>query len=170
MKRTPLKQKSSLKRKTPLRAKTSLKAKKPGLKLRSSSTKMSKKSVAQLKKLADKHWSTYIRLRDAGPDGYGECISCGVRKHWKELQCGHFVSRRVSALRFDELNTNAQCVSCNMFKQGEQYGYSKGLDAKYGKGVADKLWEQRFSTHTFTVGELESIIAEAKEQIAQYDK
>jgi hypothetical protein len=121
------------------------------------------KSVSQLKKIADKEFSKYVRVRDSDENGIVECITCGVKKHYKLMHAGHFVSRKVSLLRFEELNVNGQCPGCNLFKAGEQYQYSKALDLKYGKGTADDLFKQRFSTHKFTTQELESIIAEAKE-------
>lgn len=127
------------------------------------------KSIAQLKKDADKYHSLYVRLRDADKYGIAECITCGVKKPYKELQCGHFVSRKVNLLRYDEENTNAQCVGCNMFKSGEQYAYSKALDMKYGDGKAEELWNQRFDTHKFTRLELEGIISDRKEQIKYYE-
>lgn len=128
-----------------------------------------KQGVAQLKKKADKYWSIYVRRRDADDKGYADCITCGKTYHWKKIQCGHFVKRSVSLLRYDEENTNAQCVGCNMFKHGEQYAYSKALDKKYGAGTADKLWEQRFTTHKFKTHELESIIEDAKTNIKWID-
>lgn len=109
-------------------------------------------------------------MRDADQYGIAECITCGEKKHWKNLQCGHFVSRKVNVLRFDEENTNAQCVGCNMFKSGEQYAYSKALDMKYGDGTAERLWAQRFDTHKFTITELEEIIHDRKEQISFYER
>lgn len=127
-----------------------------------------KKSVAQLKKIADAEWSKYIRLRDSDQYGYGNCITCGVKKFWKEAQCGHFISRKISLLRYDELNTSLQCVGCNMFKSGEQYLFAKAIDDKYGAGVAEELNNQRFTTHKFTVAELEAIIADAKQSTKEY--
>lgn len=124
---------------------------------------MKKQSVSSLKKKADSAWSQYIRQRDADRYGLAPCITCGVRKPWKEQQCGHFVSRRVNALRFDEQNTNAQCYSCNVMRYGEQYKYAKELDLKYGTGTAERLHEQRFSTHKFTVQELLGIIESCRE-------
>lgn len=129
-------------------------------------------SVAKLKKQADKYFSKYIRLRDSEerPDGrYAECITCGVHKPVAQMQAGHFVSRRVNFLRFDEENVNAQCVGCNMFKAGEQYLYAKALDLKYGNGTAEKLMSQRHQTHKFTVDELNDIIKSSKEQIKDYE-
>lgn len=128
------------------------------------------KTVSQLKKLADQAFSTYVRLRDADKYGLANCISCGARKPWKELQNGHFVSRTSSTLRYDEENCNAQCVGCNMFKQGNQYAYSIALDLKYGDGTAKKLHDQRFETHKFTRDELQEIIDDSKTQIAFYQK
>lgn len=131
--------------------------------------KAKKQSVSQLKKKADKYYSQYVRMRDSDENGVAECITCGVKKHYKQMQAGHFVSRKVSLLRFLDENVNAQCVGCNMFKAGEQYQYSKAVDLKYGDGTAEELFSQRFTTHKFTNEELESIIKEAKEQIKWYE-
>lgn len=127
-----------------------------------------KPSVSVLKKKADKYWSEYIRRRDSDKYGIVQCISCPKRGPWKEFQNGHFVSRSSSALRFDDENCNAQCVGCNMFKQGNQYEYGRALDLKYGNGTADKLHDRRFETHKFTVQELQDIIDEAKANLAHY--
>lgn len=126
---------------------------------------MKTKTLSQLKKEADRVHSIYIRKRDSDMWGDATCITCDSKKPWGQMQCGHFVSRKVNALRYDEENTNAQCVGCNMFKSGEQYLYSKALDMKYGDGTADKLMSQRFETHKFTREELEQIIADRKAQI-----
>ena len=55
------------------------------------------------------------------------------------MQNGHFQSRSFLATRFNEENCQPQCVGCNMFKQGEQYKFALGLDAKYGEGTAEHL-------------------------------
>ncbi len=131
---------------------------------------MKKVGVASLKKKADTCWSTYVRMRDADMNGIASCISCGVKKPWKQLQNGHFVSRSSSTLRFDDENCNAQCVGCNMFKQGNQFAYGKALDMKYGDGTAEKLWSQRMDTHKWTITELEEVISDAKEAIKFYEQ
>lgn len=118
--------------------------------------------VSTLKKKADKVFSRYIRLRDS-KDGIAECITCGAQKPIAQMQAGHFVSRRVNSLRYDELNVNAQCYACNVMRYGEQFAYAKALDLKYGKDTANKLWVRRFETHKFTIPELQKIIEEYKE-------
>ena len=140
----------------------------PKRKLKIIKLKKQSKSVTALKKKADKYWSQYVRLRDSNDEGVAECITCGVSKHWKQLQCGHFVSRRVNLLRYDEENTNAQCMGCNVMKHGDIYTYGKNLDLKYGDGTADKLHAQRFTSHKFTVDELEQIIHDAQEMVKFY--
>lgn len=133
---------------------------------------MKKLSVAKLKKEADKWHSKAIRYRDGEIENgvwVAECITCGVKKPITQMQCGHFVSRSKNILRYDELNTNAQCVGCNMFKAGEQYLYSKALDEKYGAGTAEELMSKRFETHKLTVEELEQIIHDSKEQVKWYE-
>jgi hypothetical protein len=130
---------------------------------------MKKRTVSQLKKQADALFSKAVRMRDADKYGMVECITCGVRKNWKEVQNGHFVSRICNVLRYDEENCNAQCLGCNMFHGGEQYLYAKNLDLKYGSGTAERLMKQRHDTHKFTTEELETIIHDAKECIKFID-
>jgi len=130
------------------------------------------KGVAQLRQEADKWFSKYVRYRDSiyrDGERYADCITCGVEKNIKQLQAGHFVSRRVNKLRFEETNVNAQCTGCNMFKQGEQYLYAKALDYKYGEGTAENLMSQRHLTHKFTNDELQQIIDDSKTQIKWYE-
>lgn len=81
------------------------------------------------------------------------------------MQNGHFVKRSVSLLRYDDENCNMQCPACNVWKYGELYTYGKELDLKYGDGTADRLHAQRFTTHKFTIQELQDIIDEAKANI-----
>lgn len=127
---------------------------------------MMSKGTTKLKKDADAWFSKYIRLRDS-IDGFAECITCGNSKPIKSMQNGHFVTRGSSSLRFDELNCNAQCPACNVFKAGEQYLYSKALDLKYGDGTAESLMERRFETKKWTAEELEKIIFDAKAYIKE---
>lgn len=128
---------------------------------------MGKKSVSSLKRKADQIVSQYIRLRDADSNGYLDCITCGKTLYWKEAHAGHFVSRRVNTLRYEELNISGQCPKCNTYGAGEQYAYAKALDLKFGKGTADSLHKRRFETHKFTIGELETLIEEYKEKVKE---
>lgn len=127
--------------------------------LRLSGTALKKQSVSILKKKADAVFSKYIRHRDS-ENGFCECFTCGIQKPISQMQAGHFVSRAVNKLRFDEFNVHAQCYSCNVMKHGDLYTYAKKLDEFHGDGTAEMLHAQRFETHKFTTEELLGIIEE----------
>lgn len=89
--------------------------------------KYEKYSVAELKKMAQKYFNTYIRKRDAGQ----RCISCGSGK---PNQSGHFYSAgHYNSLRFNEDNCHLQCLRCNYFLHGNLNNYRTRLEAKIGK-------------------------------------
>ena len=93
----------------------------------------------KLIKKIDRIFSEYIRLKHADKNGYCTCITCGKTYHYKNIDAGHFVSRRFLIVRFDELNVHPQCKYCNRFLNGLAYEYGKAIDMLYGKGTADKL-------------------------------
>ena len=97
-----------------------------------------KSPLQKAKDKADKHFSLYVRQRDA-KEGIVQCCTCGEWHHWKQMDCGHFMSRRYQATRFDEQNCAIQCRACNRFNQGRQFDMSKYLDKKYGFGTASKM-------------------------------
>ena len=61
----------------------------------------------------DKLFSEYMRKRDTDVNGYGLCCTCAKRIHYKEGHCGHFMSRRHYATRWDPENVNLQSVFYN---------------------------------------------------------
>jgi len=131
------------------------------------------KEISKLKKKADAWFSKYVRYRDGrvrNKEWVANCITCGVEKPVKELQAGHFVSRTASPLRYEDMNVHAQCVGCNMFKQGEQYAHAQQIDLLYGNGTAEKLHNRRHETKKWTIAELEQIIEDAKEYIKEMEE
>ena len=67
-----------------------------------------RKTINKLIKEADDLFSKYIRKRD----NY-KCISCGTYLEPSESQCGHLITRRKKAVRWDEYNCHCQCPGCN---------------------------------------------------------
>ena len=98
-----------------------------------------KKTISKLKKELDKWFSLFIRLRHIDNNGKNQCCTCGKVDDWKKLQCGHFVSRKHLATRFHEMNCFPQCVSCNIFKYGEQWKFGQFIDRNLGEGVSEDL-------------------------------
>lgn len=104
--------------------------------------KPKKKTLAQLKKEADRVYSIYIRLKGS-KDGMNACYTCGKIYAVKELQCGHFISRTHLNTRWDERNTKPQCFSCNVWKRGEGARFAKHLIEEYGHSIIEELDMQR---------------------------
>lgn len=119
-----------------------------------------KKSHPQLKKILWEVFSEYIRLRDS-KDGMFTCISCGRFQSAAggNLQAGHYYkSETFPALRYCEKNNNSQCLSCNIFKEGNRQGYEIGLIKKYGQAAVDKLKLQAHNKAKLGRFELELLI------------
>ena len=118
-----------------------------------------KKSISKLKKKLDAIFSKYIRLKNADSNGYNYCFTCNKFDHYKNLQNGHFISRKYLSTRFDEQNCAPQCPKCNIFCFGEQYLFGQ----KLGKDLAESLQEKsRFTVKIFP--------HEYEEQITYYQK
>jgi len=98
----------------------------------------------EIKKL-DAALSKYVRSSNADDTGRATCWTCGVKKPWKEMDCGHFMSRSKYATRwlYDPeaglTNVQPQCKRCNMTNGGQQFMYGKRLDEVYGAGTADRI-------------------------------
>ncbi len=67
------------------------------------------------------------------------CVTCCVRKHWKEMQCGHFQKRGNLTTRYDMKNLGVQCRTCNCFNDGEEDKFAEFIDSFYGPGTAESL-------------------------------
>ena len=93
---------------------------------------MKSKNKSLAKKKADKYFSLFIRERDKDKP----CITCGS---YAEKDCGHFISRRYEATRYDEKNSAGQCKKCNRFEYGNQFEHGFQIDKIYGKGTAEGL-------------------------------
>lgn len=123
-----------------------------------------KVTISSAKKKADKWFSIYIRLRDSDWQGYARCITTGQKKHWKELDCGHFQTRQHLMTRWNELNCNAQSKMANGPLGGMQYEHGLAIDRRYGKGTADQMVALARTTRKFTIGDILDIADKYKEK------
>lgn len=121
-----------------------------------------KKKLIPLPKLLKKAqtvFNAHIRERDKDLG----CISCGGEVQ----QAGHYFSQgNHSALRFGlphsfaYMNTNGQCIKCNMYLHGNLIRYRQGLVSKYGEDEVLRLEEEADNNRTkkWSRDELEIII------------
>lgn len=112
----------------------------------------------------DREFSRYIRQRDANHAGMVKCYTCGVVKHWKSVDCGHFQTRSKYSTRWDVDNARPQCKRCNMFS-GEQFKFGKALDEEFYEGFADEMIRKSNETVKFTNAELEDMARVFREKV-----
>ena len=112
--------------------------------------------LPKLKKKAQDTFNAWIRDRDKDLG----CISCG-----KEINhAGHYFNAgHYSALTFDEINVNGQCLRCNNFLHGNLIMYRIGLVDKYGdKTVMNLEKKSRNKIKKYDRVELDDIIQKYK--------
>ena len=122
------------------------------------------KNLSSAKKTADEWFSKYIRIRDADMNGMCKCITCDTVRHWKDMDAGHFQSRRYNITRWNVHNAHAQCQKCNQYGAGEQYKHGKEIDLLYGEGTAEFLTNLSRSLYKINKSEVMDVAREFKKQ------
>jgi len=122
-------------------------------------------SVSELLKLAEIVFNKWIRDRDKLSEfpSHFKCISCGLTKPTSDADCGHYISKMYSSLRFDEDNCNSECQSCNREDPNHLIGYRINLIEKVGLEKVLELEAVTFaSEHKWDKQELLEIISKYK--------
>ena len=131
----------------------------------------SKKPVplSKLKKELDRVFSIFIRQRDSDDNGFGHCVTCGLWKHWKQMDAGHYVPRQDLATRWEQKNVHIQCKRCNGFRGGEPEKMAAYIDSYYGPGISE--WMKSLSKQKFRPSKdwLQGAINNYKAKIGEID-
>ena len=123
-----------------------------------------KPTRSKIVKKLDTVFSQYIRLSNADNNKNCICVTCNKTFFWKEIQAGHFMSRKHYSIRWDERNVKPQCAGCNVFRYGEQYKYSLYL----GNKLSEKLLEESRKLVKFTNVELEEMIQKYSQRLKKF--
>lgn len=119
---------------------------------RAPAKKNGKRTMSRLKKLAGAAFNGYIRERDR----HLGCISCSAGP---VENAGHYYSDgHYSALRYNEVNVNGQCIRCNLHLSGNLIHYRNGLIKKYGEAKVLLLDSASRMSKKHSRVELETII------------
>jgi len=115
---------------------------------------------------ADKWFSEFIRLRDADEHGMVTCITNPkIRKHWREMDCGHWISRAKEATRYDERNANGQSKQSNRFQGGHFLEHGLAIERKFGPGTRDALEKKAGQPCKRTTWDYEVLAKNYKERV-----
>lgn len=124
-------------------------------------------SRGQLVKRLDSVYSQYIRLKNADSEGYCICVTSGKRIHWKEIQNGHFYSRKYYATRWDDDNCHPQSVGDNIFLRGNYINYTRYMIDRYGREFVDELEVKAKSSVKISTPELREKIEYYRGKVAE---
>ena len=82
------------------------------------------KSVAKLRDEAAVLLQKLVRMKASDENGFATCVTCGKRQYYKEMDGGHFISRRWKATLLMEENIHPQCKGCNQHASGKPDDYA----------------------------------------------
>lgn len=109
-------------------------------------------------------FSQLIRLKEADEHGMVKCYTCDDIKHWKHIQCGHFIPRAHMPTRFSEKNCRPECKTCNEDLRGNLVVFAERLEAEEA-GIVAILEEQSRGIQDFDRDQLKRMIADTTRKV-----
>lgn len=101
---------------------------------------MSKKeSLAQARNKCLKAFQLLRRLEEADDNGYCTCISTGKRQYYKDMDGGHYLSRRYRPTEIEHDNVWPQSKYANQYLAGDPLNYRDNLIKKIGLDRVERL-------------------------------
>lgn len=113
-----------------------------------------------------KQFSLFIRLRDCGPDGYGQCCTCPRRAHYSTMDAGHWITRAKESTLFDERNVSLQCKGCNRFQGGKPLEHEQHIIRKHGSAAPGDLKDKAVKECRRTLFDYQTIEKNYAERVA----
>jgi len=112
----------------------------------------------------DRIISNYVRIKEADSSGVNICFTCGRKFHWENLDCGHYIQRSESGLRFDLQNLRPQCRRCNTLHETNTKPYTDKLEAE-NKGITEYLIEQSRQVTKLSMNDLKELRISMQEKL-----
>lgn len=109
-------------------------------------------------------FSRIVRLRGADEHGNCECYTCGSKRHWSLMQCGHYVRRGNMGLRYDFKNSRIQDKHCNETLGGNYEVYRQRLNEEQ-KGLPEQLEEQGREVFKYSIEELKQLLIDLRAKL-----
>jgi hypothetical protein len=133
------------------------------------------KTLTWWKKKAWSQVSQYVRRSAADFQGYVSCVTCGTKKHWKEMHAGHFIDSRNNTVLFDARLIHPQCFRCNSKQMGCLAGnkIQYVLFMKRTYGYTDEQIEEfdrmKFQSKKITIFDCQEIIDDFTDKLIALD-
>lgn len=133
-------------------------------------SKRKKKTIAKLVDEASVLLQKIVRLKAADDNGYCVCFTCGVVKHWKDMDGGHFISRTWLATKLLEENLAVQCKKCNGYLRGNMIQFTLNIIELRGRKFVDELEILKHQSRKYYRDEIMDIISEYKVRLRELEK
>ena len=114
------------------------------------------------------------RLEEADDNGYCSCVSCGVKKHYKEMDGGHYIPKGHSSYwALEEENVWPQCKGCNGF--GMKHGtalhtYTMFMQNQFGDVFVENMIKTKKDIKKRYTSDYRALIADFKKRIKVHQK
>ena len=128
-----------------------------------------RESFANLIADLDQVFSLYIRMKYADKNGIVECFTSGKKYHYKNIQCGHFISRSNLATRWLDQNCRPQSEYDNCLLGGNLAVFERKLEEERS-GSVEYLRDLSRQICKPTITELKSTIVEYRSKMNQVKK
>ncbi len=106
-----------------------------------------------------------VRMKAADQQGICQCVTCGKKGHWKEMDGGHFISRTYTQHKLNEENIHPQCKGCNRFAYKCSDDYFLFMVDMYGEDHVRSMVETKRQVKKWERVELNDLIRDLKERI-----
>ena len=126
------------------------------------------KTLAKLVDEAAVLMQKWVRMKAADANGYCVCVTCGKSHHWKEMDGGHFISRKYTATKIVEENIHPQCRRCNGWPDNFTHeAYETYMVDMYGKDFVDELKALARMPKKWPRDEVQDLIKQLKARISE---
>lgn len=114
------------------------------------------------------------RMKAADDNGIAQCVTCGKKDHYKNMQGGHFIPRSHTKWALQQINVWCQCPYCNLWgmKSGgtAAQAYTLFMIEQVGQDFVDEMIRTKSEPVKMYKSDYEEILAELKEQIKQQEQ
>lgn len=114
----------------------------------------------------DARFSKVIRQWWADAHGNVRCYTCNLIRHWKEMDCGHYIPKgRSRSVRWHHNNARPQCRFCNSEPDGRRARFRERLIGEIGEDaliemeqLSRKVDRCQLDEHSYNLERLEAAL------------
>lgn len=114
-----------------------------------------------------------VRLKAADHNGYCQCVSCGTKKRWQEMQGGHYIERGKTATKLLEENIHPQCPYCNFSMAHSTHvreNYRAFMIDMYGEDFHKTLLHDALQPKKYSMPEIRDLLIELKDRVKEREE